>query len=371
MTGLYLHVPFCRRKCPYCHFFVLRDDQRQRERYMTAVQIELQRVLSRAEPRSIETLYLGGGTPALLTPEELDLLLKPILAHSQPREITLEANPEELNPANLEAWRALGINRLSIGVQSLNEDLLKTLGRTHTAVQAQEGVRLAAQAGFDNITIDLMYDLPGQTLSHWRQTLNLAVELPIQHLSLYNLTFEPGAAFFRKQSRLLPLLPQAEDSTAMYQQAVETLESAGLMQYEISAFARPGRESAHNRGYWLGRPYFGVGPSAHSFIAGKRFKNVSALPQYCQALMEGRSAVDEVDELEPAARLKELLAIGLRVREGIDLDQFQEQFGMLEPSTLETLDTLCSWELLSKTAARYQLTARGRLFYDSVATELI
>ena len=222
----------------------------------------------------------------------------------------------------MKAFAQAGINRVSLGIQSLNDDLLKILGRHHSAGQAKKAVLATQEAGISNITIDLMYEIPTQTLASWRDTLDQVKRLPITHLSLYNLTIEPQTVFYKRRSDLTPLLPSSEDSLSMLNLAVESLEQMGLRRYEISAFAKEGSMARHNTGYWLGRPFLGFGPSAFSYFEGKRFRNFCDLKKYAAHLQTRRSPVDFEEQLTSLASLHERLAVKLRMLEGVDKGEF-------------------------------------------------
>jgi oxygen-independent coproporphyrinogen-3 oxidase len=278
-------------------------------------------------------------------------------------EITLEANPEDVTKETVSPFQKIGINRLSLGIQSLDNLLLKRLGRQHTAQKACEAIDATAEAGISNITIDLMYDIPSQTLLSWKQTLAQLPSLPITHLSLYNLTIEPFTLFHKKRSSLTPLLPSSEESLHMLEAAIETLVSIGLGRYEISAFARPGFESRHNTGYWLSRPFLGFGPSAFSDWEGERYRNISDLKKYATLLKSGQSPIDFRERLSPLASLHERLAIQLRLLSGIDQRDFP-----VDPALYQKLSAE-GWLVMEGQKAR--LSPAGLLFYDRVAEEII
>lgn len=354
----YFHIPFCTKRCPYCHFYVAPDQAPLHALLMEGFAIEYNRA-DRFD--KVESIYFGGGTPSLLGPEAIGQIIGWINP-TPGTEITLEANPQEITAELIEAFAYAGINRLSIGVQSLDSTLLKTLGRLHSADKAIEAIQTAARY-IPNISIDLMYDIPGQTLPSWQSTLQALHALPITHLSLYNLTFEPKTLYFRRQKTLRPLLPSPETSFDMLQLAVSHLESIGLNRYEISAFARSGFRSHHNIGYWTARPFLGFGPSAFSYREGKRWRNIENLKKYHQLLTTGHSPIDFEEKLSDQARLHELLAVRLRLLEGVDKKDFP-----VAPSLYETLQKR-GWLEIQNDRAR--LTELGRNFYDSVAEEII
>lgn len=278
-------------------------------------------------------------------------------------EITLEANPEDVTLEAMQAFARSGINRVSLGVQSLDNPLLKLLGRHHSSQQASAAVLATYEAGISNITIDLMYEIPQQTLQSWKNTLKQLETLPITHLSLYNLTIEPQTVFYKKRSQLTPLLPSSEDSLLMLNIAVSSLEQMGLKRYEISAFAKEGFASRHNTGYWLGRPFLGFGPAAFSYFQGKRYRNFCDLKKYSAALLAGSSPIDFSEELSPLASLHERLAVQLRMLDGVNLPDFP-----VDEAIFRKLQDK-GWLHLAHNKAR--LTEQGLLFYDSVAEEII
>lgn len=349
LNSLYVHIPFCTKKCGYCHFFVIKDEKARHETYIEALKKEWALYLL---PNLI-SVYFGGGTPSLIEGayfQELLTLFNPF-PHA---EITLEANPELLTKEKLESFRKAGINRLSIGVQSFDDSHLSTLTRTHNSAKAQETILLAKECGFDNISIDLMFDLPGQTLESWQRSLDIAVGLPITHLSLYNLTIEAGTLFHKQKKQLPP------DDPIYLESAVKTLEEADLKRYEISAFARHGYKAVHNTGYWTGRPFIGLGPSAFSYFHGKRFQNICHYNRYLQLINEGVPATDFSEELPPEKAKRELFAIHLRLLEGallpegIDITSLEKQ-GLLKRSHGNLV----------------KLTPLGLLHYDTVASEIV
>lgn len=373
---IYIHIPFCTRKCDYCHFYVIPDKDSFKTLYMEGLALEWQRWLPQLPPsEKIESVYFGGGTPALLGADHLSAILGWIRAspHFPPHEIeiTLEANPENIDLALFKDYHALGINRVSIGIQAFDDPLLKSLGRTHSAQQAYKGVETVARAGFSNISIDLMYDLPSQTHAHWEHSLDQALSLPITHLSLYNLTFEPHTVFYKKRKTLTPLLPDSAASTHMYLTAIENLSKAGFTQYEISAFAKPSFEAQHNSGYWTAKPFLGFGPSAFSYWEGKRFRNIENLHRYVHALKNGLSPLNFEEQLPHDAHLRELLALHLRLLKGCALASFENTHGSLSQDTRQTLHSLESEGFLAFTPPHLHLTQKGLLFYDTVASEIV
>jgi putative oxygen-independent coproporphyrinogen III oxidase len=361
LYSLYFHIPFCKKKCPYCHFYVTAERQSAKELLLDAFLLEWEQKKPLLQGKKLVSIYFGGGTPFLFGPKALGKILGWIKPEADV-EITLEANPEDVTFDAMKALHQVGINRMSIGVQSLDDDLLKLLGRNHSAQKAIDAIEDTARAGIGNISVDLMYDLPSQTFASWQKTLSRLKGLPITHLSLYNLTIEPKTAFFRKKEKLL--LPNQEMSLQLLEEALARIEELGLARYEISAFAKPGYASRHNLGYWQGRPFLGLGPSAFSYWGGKRFSNVADLQKYAKRVEGGDSPVDFEEELSPEGKIGELLAIGLRVLSGVDLQRF-------DSVPIRAIDALCAQGWLQQEKSRLRLTQEGTLFYDSVAEALI
>lgn len=367
-VSLYFHIPFCKKKCPYCHFYVIPDRPLFKKIYTEAIALEWERQLPLLQDKRIVSLYFGGGTPSLLAPEGITFLLdlvKRTCTLSADCEITIEANPEDASYDLFALLHNLGINRLSLGVQSLDDRSLTLLERGHGAKRAKTAVFEAFNAGIQNISIDLMYDLPDQTEASWNYTLDQIGSLPIAHLSLYNLTIEPHTSFFKRQKTLT--LPDPTTSLNLLKQAIVKLESFGLNRYEISAFAKEGKKSHHNTGYWTARPFLGFGPSAFSYWKGERFRNVANLQRYARALRQGASPVDFSEKLSFPANLKELLAIHLRLLDGIDL----QNFPLLPSETIATLEKWITEGALIRENRRIHLTEKGTYLYDSIATDLI
>ncbi len=273
--------------------------------------------------KDINISLLWRGTPSLLEPDRLSKILNwvsPFL--SSDTEITLEANPDGLTHEWMKAYKKAGINRISLGIQSFDNPLLIKLGRNHSSDHAERAIQTVFDAGIDNLSIDLMYDLPGQTMDHWKQTLDKACQFPLKHLSLYNLTIEPHTVFHKYKKELIPQLPSEEVSLEMLNLAIDSLTIHGFKRYEISAFCKNEKWSRHNTGYWTGRPFLGLGPSAFSYWEGSRFQNACHFHRYCSKVMRQESAIEFSETLAPLARLKELLAIRLRLTEGIPLLEF-------------------------------------------------
>jgi oxygen-independent coproporphyrinogen III oxidase len=362
---IYVHVPFCTRKCPYCHFYSLSERKEQKELYFHALLQEIELWKDTLQKHTIITLYFGGGTPSLLPAEWLSEIIQKI-SPIRDAEITIEVNPENATRELFSQFRAIGISRVSIGVQSFHDNELEALSRPHTSRKAKDAVFMAHKAGFSNISIDLMYEIPHQTLSTFQESLKAATELPITHISLYNLTMEENTPFYRRKDELKKSIVSQEVGSHMYQAAQEILSSSSFKQYEISAFCRNNKRSLHNIGYWQGGPFLGLGPSAFSYFSNSRFSNVSSIQQYATLLSKKIIPASSFDELDTTSRKKELLAIGLRVLDGVRIDDL--------PHDLEThkaLSKLIDDGLLEKNDERIHLSSKGILFYDEVASRLI
>jgi len=364
--SLYIHIPFCKYKCPYCHFYVLLEKEELKDLLLEALLIELESYKPVWAQRRIVSVYFGGGTPVLFGAARLQRVLDAI-SPTTDCEITIEANPENVTDELMRSLRETGINRVSIGVQSFQDSELLQLGRRHASSLASKAIFTTHEAGFTNISIDLMYDVPRQSLASLDNTLSHVKTLPITHLSLYNLTIEPYTPFHRKEKELKALMPDDETSTAMYQKAIDELSNMGLKQYEISAFARDDLYSRHNIGYWTGREFIGLGPSAFSFLDQKRFRNVANLAEYAKNVKAGNSPVDFTEEISMAKRKRELLTLHLRVLAGIDISPLEP----LEQETTKSIEILINQGLIEKNKQQLSLTQRGVFFYDHIASELI
>lgn len=313
VAGLYIHIPFCKKRCLYCDFFSTTLLER-REEYVEALIREIQaRKHETDEP--IRTIYLGGGTPSTLDIQDIQRLLAAI-DMPEAEEITMELNPGDATPEYLQALKKAGINRLSIGVQSFQDELLHLIGRRHNAAQAIEAVRRAQEAGFDNLSIDLMYALPTQTMAQWRADIETALRLGIQHISCYGLMYEEGTALtcMRDQGELTPIDEDTEN--AMYDYLCARLKDAGFVHYEVSNFALPGFASKHNSRYWDGTPYIGVGAGAHSYIGNIRSWNPDDLDAYLRGIQDG-NLVRESETLTDQDVYNERIMLGLRTCQGV------------------------------------------------------
>jgi oxygen-independent coproporphyrinogen-3 oxidase len=372
MAGIYMHIPFCRKACHYCDFHFSTSRDRQRE-MIDAICRELILQKEYLAQQPIHTLYFGGGTPSLLTADELSALTSTVKLHyaMQPgAEVTLEANPDDLSEHTLSVLRQAGVNRLSIGVQSFNDAILESLNRSHDARQAVDAIRRSREAGFTNVSIDLMYAIPGLSMELWEETIATALALAPDHISAYTLTVEPRTYFGHLASQGMLREADEETAAAQMERLVDLLAVAGFEQYEVSNFARPGFESRHNRGYWDHEHYLGVGPGAHSYNGLTRQWNVRNNPLYVKAIREGRVPF-ESETLERADHINEYLLTSLRTTRGCDLERLRSDFEFdLVANRRPYLERLYSLGLATLHESVLQLTRKGRLLADKIAADL-
>jgi oxygen-independent coproporphyrinogen III oxidase len=330
VLGLYIHVPFCAAICNYCNFNRGLFDSQLKARYVEALLSEIRTSQSETSPRA-DTIYFGGGTPSLLDPVDVARIIhvcETAFDVVVDREVTMEANPETVTPERLASYRAAGVNRISFGVQSFRDDELARLSRLHNAARGRQAVHEARGAGFDNISVDLMMWLPGQRLDQWLESVEAAVELAPEHLSLYLLELYPNAPLREEMARREWSQAPEEDAAAMYLGTMGRLESAGYEQYEISNVSVAGRHSRHNMKYWTDGEWIGFGCGAHSTRAGVRWKNVSDIAEYVGRIDRGEPTAVDRHQLTNEQQLGDALFMGLRLAEGIDLAPIGSRYGM-------------------------------------------
>ena len=330
MAGIYIHVPFCQSRCAYCDFYST-TLLAHREAYVEAVCRELQHRLPELQGEPVKTLYFGGGTPSTLTIEELRVILETlenleVLGNPNNLELTLEANPDDLTEEYVKGLRTLPINRVSLGRQSFHDRTLRLVGRRHTAQEAIDAVHRLQQAGLTNISIDLIYGLPGESLDDWAYSLDQAIALGVKHISAYHLTYEEGTRLWRMQEQGLVAPIDEEQSVRSFELLREKLLSAGYEHYEISNFALPGYHSRHNSSYWQGTKYIGIGPGAHSYDGSNRRWNLSSLTDYIATPHE-EDVPHEVEHLTTDERYDERIITELRTARGINLTGLKADFG--------------------------------------------
>jgi len=374
-TALYIHFPFCVRKCLYCDFNSRAGTAIAQAEYVTLLlrEMELRRE-SLAGDVFASTLYFGGGTPSLLEPPFVARIIaaaKRLFALQADAEITIEANPGTVTRDKLAGYRFAGVNRLSLGMQSFSEPMLTTLGRAHTVRDGLDAFAAARDAGFANIGIDLIHSLPGQNSQMWRTEVNRAVALRPEHISAYGLAIEAGTPFHAMEQRGELALPGEEEAAAMFEQTSELLLQAGYEHYEISNFARPGRRSRHNQVYWQRGSYLGFGAGAHSFLSdprfGSRWNNPDLPETYLQAIGSGVAPREGLSTVKEREALAEKLFLGLRMLEGVDGESFRREFGVTPEGAYPTeLPGLLANGLLERQEGRLRLTRRGLLLANQV-----
>ena len=328
MAGIYIHIPFCKRRCIYCDFFSTTQSEKK-STYIHALCQEPDMRKDYLEGEDIETIYLGGGTPSQLTQKELEEIfssLYNIYKVKEDAEITLEANPDDLTPEYIHMLRTLPINRISMGIQTFQEETLKLLHRRHTAQQAIEAVQHCREAGFQNISIDLMYGLPGETLETWKEDLQQAIALHPEHISAYHLIYEEGTALWKLREQNQVEEADEDLSVTLFKTLIEELTHAGYEHYEISNFCLPGLHSRHNSSYWTGKKYLGCGPSAHSFNGTSRQWNVASLNKYIQSIQQGELDY-EIEELDIYTRYNDFVITTIRTHWGMSLSHLRSTYG--------------------------------------------
>ena len=373
MAGIYIHIPFCRKRCHYCDFFKS-TDLSQKARLLAGLKKELQGRASELISEEINTIYFGGGTPSVLLIDELKDLLDTISKHyrvAENAEITLEANPDDLTQAILSALKQIGFNRLSMGVQSFFESDLKLMNRRHGVMQAVQSVKWAKRAGFSNISIDLIYGLPNQTIDEWERNVRIAVELDVQHISAYNLTYHEGTVFYEQIKKgILKELPD-ELSVLQFEMLIKILKEGGFEHYEISNFSKPGLYSQHNSSYWKSKKYLGIGPSAHSYDLASRRWNVSSIAKYLDGL-ENNQAYSETEILTEQDRYNDFIITGLRTIWGISEMIVQAEFSLKYYSHFQKLTEKYSHSgQIINTSGTVRLSPEGLFISDKIMADFM
>lgn len=371
--GLYLHIPFCKQKCDYCDFYSLAGNQDRMEDYLKALTLHLEEVAPRAEGFTVDSVYIGGGTPSVFGEERLKRLLKTVDKYyhlERHCETTVEVNPDSVTPRLLKVLRKGGVNRISMGVQSCHDEELAQVNRPHTFAQAQAAVEMIRSAGFTNLNLDLIFGLPDQTMAGWQESVEAVLALEPEHLSLYGLNLEEGTPLWQRRDQLT--LADGDQQADMYLWAVERLAQAGYDQYEISNFAREGKRSRHNLKYWMSREYVGFGPGAHSDFGGRRYSYVRDLERYIDGMLSGGKIVDASELIPFEERGYEYLMLRLRTVMGIDGVEYNRTFRMnFDP--LEEL--LCRYRdqgwAVQEESGRWHFTPQGFLLSNQLIGELL
>jgi len=371
MAGIYVHIPFCKQKCSYCDFHFSTTFHKYRTEMIESICKEIIYRKDYLAHQTIETVYFGGGTPSLLTKNEFEKILNTIqntFNISVDLEFTVEANPDDINEHNLKDWKDIGVNRLSIGLQSFREEDLRWMNRAHNSTEALNCVSMAQKAGFDNLSVDLIYGLPNLSTEDWKKNIQHVIDMKVPHVSAYCLTVEEKTSLHQmvKNNKIKPATE--DEQSDQFNLLIETLAENGLEQYEISNFSKPGKHSVHNSNYWSGKHYLGIGPSAHSFNGASRSWNISNNQQYIKKITNNEKW-DEIEVLSKANQFNELLMVGLRTKFGVNIKKLKE----ILPFSIafqNTLNTFIANEWVVEEEENLRLTKEGRLKADYIASEL-
>ncbi|MBN8046304.1 MULTISPECIES: radical SAM family heme chaperone HemW [Paraclostridium] len=375
MLGLYIHVPFCAQKCYYCDFNSYKINSNQKKEYLINIEREMKFYKDEFKDKCFDTVFFGGGTPSILTVDELQELVNNINENfniKKDAEITIECNPGTINREKLEAMKKMGINRLSIGLQATQNYHLKSIGRIHTYEEFEKNYYDALDIGFENINIDLMYALPNQKTQEWKDTLDKIIKLNPSHISAYSLILEEGTKlYYMYQNKEFELLDEDTDIN-MYNYTIDTLKRHGYNQYEISNYSKEDLECKHNIIYWKCDNYLGLGPGASGFIGDTRYSNIEDICEYNKCIMQNIRPVSEEIELTKKDKIEEFIFMGLRMNEGINIDIFKERFDTdFYDIYQEVMDKLIKRELVRFDGKNISLTQKGREISNSVFIEFL
>ncbi|MBC1974811.1 oxygen-independent coproporphyrinogen III oxidase [Listeria booriae] len=375
MTAVYIHIPFCEHICYYCDFNKVFLEGQPVDEYVDLLIKEMEMVTKRHTMSPVETVFVGGGTPTTLNEAQLAKLCSSIsrlIPMTENAEFSFEANPGDLSISKLQVMKDYGVNRLSMGVQSFNNELLKKIGRIHTVDDVYQSVNNAKQVGFENVSIDLIFSLPGQTEADFEDTLTKALDLDLPHYSAYSLIIEPKTIFYNLMQKGKLILPGEDAEANMYEKLMSTMEKHGRKQYEISNFAKPGYESRHNIVYWSNEHYFGFGAGAHGYIGETRYANYGPLKKYMQPLQNGDLPTFQQKELSLKEKMEEEMFLGLRKVAGVDKAHFQAKFGQsLDATFANAIDKTIDKGWLESTPESVRLTRRGRFLGNNVFQEFL
>lgn len=367
--SIYLHIPFCEHICYYCDFNKVFLKKQPVDEYLSSMRTELSLLMETYQPNEIQTIFVGGGTPTSLNEKQLAFFcqsIRDILPYSN-GEFTFEANPGDLSESKLRVLKEYGVNRISLGVQSFNEEMLKKIGRTHTPHDVFTSIEKAKNVGFDNISIDLIYSLPEQTLNDFQQTLQTALSLDLPHYSAYSLIIEPKTIFYNLIQKGKLALPPEETEARMYEWLMEEMDKNGIYQYEISNFARPGFESQHNLVYWNNEEYFGAGAGAHSYVQGVRRSNYGPLKKYMAPLEQRRFPIYTEHHVTKKEQMEEEMFLGLRKTKGVSIARFTERYGVSPLDCFShVIEELIQKELIEVVQDTIRLTKEGKLLGNVV-----
>ena len=377
VRGVYIHIPFCHQICNYCDFNKVYFKNQPVYEYIEAIGKEIEMTVSKSPEQfqNIETIYLGGGTPTALSAEQITRLLERInelLPTKGLVEFSSEANPDELTKEKLQALKAGGVNRLSMGVQSFDEQLLKKIGRTHSNEHVYQTIQLAKEVGFENISIDLMYGLPGQTMEQWEDTLNKALALNLSHYSAYSLIVEPKTIFYIQYAKGKLSLPTEDAEADMYELLMNKMAENGKLQYEISNFAINGQISTHNKIYWDNDEYAGFGAGAHGYMKGHRYSNIGPIKKYIESIHRHELPILNQHEVSHEEKCEEQMFLGLRKNEGVAFDQFEEKLGCSMKDLFgKTIQKLVDEGLLVEDEKGVRLSKKGRFVGNTVFQQFL
>lgn len=373
--AVYIHIPFCTQICHYCDFNKVFLKGQPVDDYLKALKTEMEKTFANLPPENVETVFIGGGTPTALNEKQLEYLMQTIhcfIDVEKEIEFTIEANPGDLTVEKLKILKNYGVNRLSIGVQSFNNNLLKAIGRNHKVEDIYKTIESVKQQGFTNISIDLMYALPNQTIQDVEFALNEFFKLDIEHCSAYSLIVEPKTIFYNLMNRGKLPLPSEDEEATMYQMIMEQMESHGYHQYEISNYAKKGFKSKHNLVYWDNDHYYGFGAGAHSYINGKRRSNIGPINHYLKAIEKGRLPIREEISLTVKEQMEEEMFLGLRKTAGVSQKKFYQKFSIdVLEYYREEIEKLIQDGLLQINEDKIQLTNRGRMLGNIVFQQFI
>ncbi|MCK5028289.1 MAG: radical SAM family heme chaperone HemW [Bacteroidales bacterium] len=373
MAGIYLHIPFCKRKCAYCDFYSIANTKLT-ENFVEAICMEIESQKHFLEKETIQTIYFGGGTPSILSEIQIEKILNTIHKHfnvGKKNEITLEANPDDLSENYLKAIKKLGVNRLSVGIQSFNERDLLLMKRKHSVNQAVTAVKMAQELGFGNISIDLIYGLPDLTKKKWEENIDKALNLNIQHISAYHLTIEPNTLFQKMYKSEKLNLPTEDESLVQFKMLIDKTAKNGFLHYEISNFAIDGSISLHNANYWMGVKYLGLGPSAHSYNLTSRQWNISNIHEYLDTISKGKIPF-ETEVLTQNEKYNDFVITSLRTMWGLNTEKLKMKFGeKYEKYFLSNSKTYLEKNLITQSENNFTLSQKGIFISDSIMQELL
>lgn len=373
VLGIYIHIPFCKSKCDYCDFYSLPGREEQMARYHRALMLHLRSLIPEMKKYSIDTIYFGGGTPSFYGEKRLKEILTLLQRHfpvSRFAEITLECNPDSVSASMLSQLRKAGVNRVSLGMQSADSTQLQCIHRVHTPAQTEQAVQSIRAAGIRNLSLDLIYGLPGQDMESWLESLRRAIALAPEHISCYGLKVEPDTPLAERVDAGEEL-PDGDLQADMYLAAVDMLRKAGYYQYEISNFAKKGMESRHNLKYWMGQEYIGLGPGAHSFFNGQRYAYRRDLEAYISRLENTQGILEDIHPIDAAEAAREYLLLRMRTIYGIEEWEYRRKFGLNFEPIARKLEFLEQYRWTEQTGHRWHFTPAGFLLSNTLILELL